>query len=122
MGGHLLMAAVRESGARLLPIDSDAARLPLFNEPFRFSPEQVYAFPDWDLVFKAFVDAGQTYVTEPLAFENDEFLLSTGLGLELSVKQNIQVRIDWGIGLSDLDGETFTSGSNRFHFQFGFLY
>lgn len=107
---------------RLLPVSAVPAQLPMIGQPFRVSAPQVYGYPDWDLVFKGFFDAGKAYNADRLGFENDELLIGTGVGVEISVKQTLQVRIDWGIGLKDLEGGGYTAGSNRFHIQAGLVY
>lgn len=92
----------------------------LFDRPFRFAPEAVYGRPDWDLVLKAFVDYAYVDVSNELAFETDDSLLSTGLGVELALKNNINLRADWGVALEDA-GST-RSGDNRLHLVLTLLY
>ncbi|MGB0767937.1 MAG: ShlB/FhaC/HecB family hemolysin secretion/activation protein, partial [Phycisphaeraceae bacterium] len=93
---------------------------PLFDRPFRYVPESVYGRPDWDFVLKAFVDYAFIDVTDELAFETDENLASAGLGFELSVKNNVSVRAEWGFALEDA-GRT-DAGDSQFHFVLTLLY
>lgn len=95
-------------------------RTALFDRPFRVAPESVYGRPDWDLVLKAFVDYAHLNVTDELAFESDDKLLSTGVGFEVSLKNNLNFRTDWGIALED--GGNAEAGDNAFHFVLTLLY
>lgn len=95
-------------------------RTQLFDRPFRVAPESVYGRPDWDLILKAFVDYAHMDVTDELAFETDENLLGTGLGLELALKNNVNFRAEWGFALEDA-GRT-DAGDSRFHFVLTLLY
>ena len=74
-------------------------------QPFKWAPQQAYGRPDWDLILRAFLDAGQTYNADRLGFENDETLVGVGVGTELQVKQNLSLRVDWGFPLTDLAAE-----------------
>lgn len=95
-------------------------RTELFDRPFRVAPEAVYGRPDWDLILRAFVDYAYVDVTDELAFESDDTLMSTGIGIELALKNNINFRADWGMALQDAGGTE--SGDNRFHFVLTLLY
>ncbi|MFK7789233.1 MAG: ShlB/FhaC/HecB family hemolysin secretion/activation protein [Phycisphaeraceae bacterium] len=95
-------------------------RSQVFDRPFRVAPESVYGRPDWDLVLKAFVDYAYMDVTDELAFETDENLLGTGLGLELALKNNVNFRAEWGFALQDA-GRT-DAGDSQFHFVLTLVY
>ena len=92
----------------------------LFDRPFRVAPDAIYGRPDWDLILKAFFDYAHVDVTNQLAFEADDALMSTGLGVEVSLKNNINLRADWGVALQD--GGTTNAGDNRFHLVLTLLY
>jgi hemolysin activation/secretion protein len=92
----------------------------LGGEPFRFAPDRAYARPDWDLILRAFVDAGQTFSAGPRPGEGDQALVSVGLGVELRFKQNASVRIDWGVPLNDLDAPGARTPDSRVHVRVGF--
>lgn len=103
----------------------------LFGRQFRYFPQQPYGRSDWDLVIRAFFDAGYARNSERLSFEDDELLLGTGLGVELVYRRNVSVRLDWGIALSDTEaGQTvgsefspdWTAGRSRFHVSATILY
>jgi len=69
---------------------------------FRVAPQQVYGRPDWDLILRGFVDAGQTIRNRPelgTAPEYNETLVGAGVGLELLIKGRIRARADWGRGI-----------------------
>ncbi|MFH2001807.1 MAG: ShlB/FhaC/HecB family hemolysin secretion/activation protein [Planctomycetota bacterium] len=111
---------------RGMAIEPDPSRTPLFGESFRFAPQQVYGRPDWDLVFRAFVDAGKTWNADILSvIEKDETPIGTGVGLEFVFKNNISIRADWGIALIEvnkgMDDEVKT-GDSRFHLALTVLF
>ena len=87
----------------------------MFGEPFRTSPQYVYGHPDWDLILKGFVDIGHSIISEPFSFEDDETLIGAGIGVELLYRRNLNVRLDWGFALDDLEAGDVNSGSNRLH-------
>ncbi|MDH3583363.1 MAG: hypothetical protein OER86_04030 [Phycisphaerae bacterium] len=98
---------------RTFAIDPDPYKNMVFGKPFRYAPQEVYGKPDWDLIFRAFVDVGQTFIEDRVAFEKDETLVGTGLGLEFVFRRNFNVRVDWGVALREAGG--VDDGSNRFH-------
>jgi len=99
---------------RSLGIEPDPEEL--FGEPFRVAPQYVYGQPDWDLVLKGFVDIGRSLNANRASFEENETLIGAGVGLELILKRNFNVRLDWGFTLEDLESRNVDSGSNRLHF------
>jgi hemolysin activation/secretion protein len=92
---------------------------------FRWIPQQAYGRPDWDLIARAFVDAGFTFNSSKQAFEHNDTLVGTGLGLELDVQlqhlQNLSVRADWGVPLNALPGGP-SVGDSRFHISATIMY
>jgi hypothetical protein len=87
----------------------------LFGEPFRAAPQFVYGSPDWDLVLKTFLDVGQTYNSNKLSFEADETLVGIGVGVEFLYRRNLNVRVDWGFALEELENGLADDGANRLH-------
>jgi hypothetical protein len=92
----------------------------LFGKPFRYAPQYRYGPVDWDFVLKAFADVARTdVVREESAFESDETLVGAGIGAELAISRNLNVRIDWGFALDeikDASGDTEVDvGDNRVH-------
>jgi hemolysin activation/secretion protein len=69
-----------------------------------------YGHTDWDLIFRAFVDAG--HVTSETVGRPDQTLVGTGVGAELQIKQNFSIRTDLGFALTDKE---VTDGGSRLH-------
>ena len=88
----------------------------LFGEPFRFVPQTVFGRPDWDLIFRGFFDVGRTYISRRQPFETEGILMGAGVGVELQLKQNLDVRVDWGVALRDLPSRGVQAGSSRVYF------
>jgi outer membrane protein assembly factor BamA len=86
----------------------------LFNEPFRVVPQQPYGDADWDLILRAFFDIGRTINSERLSFERNETLIGAGVGVEFAFKINVNVRLDWGFALEDVEDEV-SAGSSQVH-------
>jgi hypothetical protein len=107
--------------SRFLSVAPNPSNFKLFGEPFRLTPEQPYQRPDWDLILRAFVDAGQVLQSRKVAGEFDNTLASAGAGAELQVRQNIDLRGDWGLVLSGL-GTRVKVGSSRFTLIVTLLY
>lgn len=94
----------------------------LFGEPFRAAPQYVYGLPDWDLILRSFIDIGRTWNHDALSFEEDETLIGAGVGAEFIFKRNLNLRVDWGFALRDVDSADVDSGSNTVHFVATFLF
>jgi len=92
----------------------------LFGSTFRYRPERSLGSADWNLLLRAFFDAGHTWHNDRLAFESNQTLVSTGIGCELSFKTNAVLRIDWGIALRDTDNgsDEVDAGDSRLHVVF----
>ena len=93
--------------------------------PFKFAPDRVYGRPDWDFILRAFYDIGDTEITETKNSQPNEFdetLQSVGIGAELQFLQYLNVRLDWGYVLQDLDGSSTEDGDNRLHVAATFLW
>lgn len=99
---------------------TDPTTTPFMGKPFRWAPDQRYGRPDWDLIFKGFVDAGYIGYADQTSIEETETLLSTGLGIELSFMRNFNVRVDWGIVLHDAGPDK--TGDSRVNFVGTILY
>lgn len=87
----------------------------LFNRPFRWAPRTVYTHPDWDLVFKAFVDYGHTSINRPdrSLGDSDNTLLGAGVGIDFQVKRNLFLTVDWAQAMRDVND--VTEGSSQVH-------
>lgn len=96
----------------------DPSNTPLFGEPFRFAPQSVYGRPDWDFIVRGFFDVGHSEIADPFLFEEDVTIAGAGIGVELVLKQNVNIRADWGFALRELEESTGTKvdeGANRLH-------
>jgi hemolysin activation/secretion protein len=91
---------------------------------FRWAPQQAFGQADWDLIFKGFIDAGRTTISNPRPGENDHTLVGAGVGTELNVKRNVSLRLDLGFALEDVKDEpqTVKAGDARLHFSLTLLY
>jgi hemolysin activation/secretion protein len=107
---------------RIFPVQDDPTKTPfLWEKSFRYSPQTVYGRPDWDLIFKAFVDAGQVNLSARQSYEKNATLVGAGLGLEMQIKQNVNLRLDWGVPLNRYQDQV-EAGSSRLHFSLTVLY
>jgi len=105
--------------------DAGDSDLPtLFGKPFRERPAGEYGRPDWDLVFRAFFDAGATDVSDKTGIEANHTLMSTGLGVDFQIRNNITLRLDWGVPLTTVENidDPINSGESRLHFVATFVY
>ncbi len=108
---------------RALPSSDESASV--FGQPFRVVRDGAGAPPDWDLMLKAFLDFGRVTVNERQVFEKNETLLSTGLGAELVIANNVSFRTDWGIVLDEVGSNSpdpIEVGDQRWHFVLTVLY
>ena len=81
------------------------------------APQYVYGRPDWDLVLLGFIDASWVGQAGSLFYENGETLVSAGVGLDLILKTNFRVRLDWGWALESLQNGLYDAGQNRLYVQ-----
>ena len=95
-------------------------------QDFRWAPQQEFGRADWDLIFRTFIDVGQTTNSDPRVGENDETLVGAGIGAELQIKRNLNLRLDWGFALQEVGSEQQDDlvevGSNEVHFSATILY
>ncbi len=110
---------------RLLePYDERSENPPIvFGNPFRVRPHTRYARPDLDVIAKAFLDVGRAENEDRLPFERDETLIGAGVGLEMLVGRNMNLRVDFGVVLSEIEAPTqVNAGSSRLHFVLTLLF
>jgi hemolysin activation/secretion protein len=110
---------------RALPIRR-TVDLPLLGS-FKVTPQQPGGRPDWDLIFRMFVDAARVQLHDRTFFEQNQQLLSAGAGLELQVWRNLAVRLDVGFPLDSgsrrANGERLADRRNPiYHFGLTSLY
>ncbi len=88
---------------------------------FAMRPRTVASIADWDLIFRTFLDYGQTYHNDRLAgLEANHTLLGAGVGLEFQVYNPayLTVRTDLGFALRDdsqVQGREVHVGDSRLH-------
>ena len=96
-------------------------------KPFRWVPDSgTGGAPDWDLVFSAFFDGGTVNNNNAYAFEANTPMYSAGVGLDLTILQNVSLGVDWGWALNSIDnqdaGIQVDSGSSQFWFTATIVY
>jgi hypothetical protein len=87
----------------------------LFKKPFRWAPAEAKGQADWDLLFRAFYDVGETTVNQRRSSEHDHLLMGAGFGGELVMWQNIFIRADWGTAFRSANG--ISKGHHQFYFS-----
>jgi hypothetical protein len=113
--------------ARSLPISRKPVRLPFLGS-VRVTPQQVYGRADWDLMLRAFADAGRSFRnrrTQPLGpSERDETLVGAGVGIELQLGSQLRARLDWARSLKAVGAGAgrVDSGNDEFHLMVNLLY
>jgi len=126
-GDNVMVANVeyRFHVPRTFAIEPDPSKTPLFGRPFRWAPQQLYGRPDWDLIFKTFLDVAVTGNSDRQPTERDETLVGTGVGVEVMVRRNLSARLDWGVALSKVNAgmsDQVNAGDHRLHLVFTLLY
>ncbi len=110
---------------RSFPVELEP-RGTVFGRPFKVAPQQPFGRPDWDLIFRGFVDAGRVMVNEAELFEEDETLIGAGVGVEVQFLRNVSGRVDLGFALQDVEdggGEVRAeAGDARLHVLFTVLF
>jgi hemolysin activation/secretion protein len=113
--------------ARSLPISRKPVRLPFLGS-VRVTPQQVYGRADWDLMLRAFADAGRSFRNrraQPLGpSERDETLVGAGVGIELQLGSQLRARLDWARSLKAVGAGAgrVDSGNDEFHLMVNLLY
>ena len=106
---------------RLFSPDPSPPELPGMGA-FRLRPAHLWDVPDWDLIFRIFSDVAYVEASRALASEEDETLVSTGGGVELSLLRNLTVRVDVGHTLGNLSPSGNQAGETRAHVAATLLY
>lgn len=104
--------------------DRVANRSTFFGEEFRWRPEQPFGRPDWDLIFRTFLDVGRAEQSRKIPGEYNDTLVGAGFGLELQLRRNVFIRSDFGWALDEINDPdtTVSKGSSRVHFSATFVY
>jgi hypothetical protein len=103
--------------AEIPPVDAAKAH------GFAFRPSGISTGPDWDLIFRYFLDYGQTLNNYPFPYESSRQLLGTGVGLELQIFKPLfaSARVDWGyalLGVDDPSVKRVDQGDSRLNVSF----
>lgn len=115
----------KQKGKPGLPEQPDPVRTNLTERgtPFRFRPGTSGAGADWDLIFRGFLDFGQTVNNniQP-SVEVNRTLMGTGVGLELQLFKPLYItlRADLGWALrsqTELVSDPVNAGDTRFNFS-----
>lgn len=110
--------------ARLLTPTSLLAEPPERREGFwgrlNFRAPDVYGLPDWNLLVRGFFDYASLSINDQRPDEIANSLSSVGIGFELQVRSNFNLRVDYGHALktaTNLAGpiENAQKGDSRFH-------
>jgi hemolysin activation/secretion protein len=111
----------------LFPVNPNAGSV--LGHPFRWVPQEPYGPTDWDLIGKAFLDVGEVVNSNRQSYETDSTLVGTGIGMELDIKHNISLMVDWGVALTRLNassaspgGTDVAPGSSQINFVFTVSY
>lgn len=105
----------------LMPLSEvDHPEIKLFGK-YNVRPPYVYGRPDWDLILRGFFDYGYAGINDKRPEDNSLTLISTGVGLELQLFTNFNIRLDWGYVLNTLERggvilDDAEAGDSRFHF------
>ena len=87
------------------------------DDDFRWSPDSATgAMPDWDLALLGFFDAGAIWISDAYSYENNMTLMGAGVGVELSIRQNLKFTVNYGWALKDAETIGVESGDARFYF------
>jgi hemolysin activation/secretion protein len=98
--------------SRALGISPNPTNFKVFGDPFRLLPQQPYQRPDWDFIIRGFIDGGEVLQSRKVPGEFDDTLVGAGAGVELQVRQNLDIRADYGVALDALSGRV-SAGSSQ---------
>ena len=99
----------------------------IFGQDVKFRPRFVYDTADWDLALKVFYDMAVTENNKALTGEFDQTLSSAGIGIDFKYKRFINMRLDWGYVLEDMDSfdsvePAAEKGDSRVHFSLTLIF
>ncbi len=97
---------------RLFPIQAAPKRVPLIGD-FKVARNQPYGRPDWDFIVRGFFDGARVTLNNKQAGQNDETLLSPGVGGVLRFKDNLVFSIDWGYALKAIRNGLVKKGASE---------
>jgi len=113
---------------------------PLMGGTFQYQPGSIDTPGDYDLIAKLFVDGGYVHTNghsddpagtvDHVNGEVDNYLIGIGPGLELQIRDNLNIQVDYGVALTKIkgtvddtpDADEVSRGSGRFNFIFTLVY
>ena len=110
----LVRAEYRYHLPMALAIRGEPAHLPWIGD-FRVAPPRVYGRPDWDLVLRVFSDFGRAFYSDAVGGEEDQTLWGAGVGVELVIRRNLSLRVDWAFALDEIPEDGVDSGDSEMH-------
>jgi len=119
-----LFAATFEYRLHLPRLFAPGEPVDLLGQPFHVRPDRPLGRVDWDLIGRAFVDVGRVVHNDRLNFEDNLTLAGAGVGIELVLKRNLNLRADWAFALQDEENgtESVDAGSSEVHLVFTVSY
>ncbi len=107
---------------QIFQIQREPVQVPVIGD-FRIARPRVYGRPDWDLILRVFIDGASVLQSTPREpFDNNETLLSAGIGGELQLWRNVIGRVDLGVALADSDDLDVDRGDTEVHLSVTTLY
>lgn len=110
---------------RSFPVELEP-RTTVFGRPFKVAPQQPFGRPDWDLIFRGFLDVGRTMVSDKQGIERDHTLIGAGVGVEVQFLRNVSARADLGFALRDVEmgdgSKEAEAGDARLHLLLTILF
>jgi Haemolysin secretion/activation protein ShlB/FhaC/HecB len=113
---------------------------PLMGGSFQYQPGAIDTPGDYDLIGKLFIDGGYVHTNghsdvptgtvDHVNGEVDNYLIGVGPGLELQIRDNLNIQVDYGVALTKVKGtvdnqpneDEVSRGSGRFNLIFTFVY
>ena len=91
---------------------------------FNYRAPTLYGLPDWNFLARVFVDWGSLQINNTNQFtEVEQDLSSVGFGVEFKYRSRLNIRLDYGIILNELESTVDNvaladseKGDSRFHF------
>lgn len=96
----------------------------VFGRPVRWRPERELGPTDWNLLLRAFLDAGRSAHNDRRVGERHVTAVGAGLGAEVQLRHHLTLRADWAFALRDADRgtEPVDAGDSELHMVFTLAY
>ena len=106
---------------RMLP-PSATTNKKVWGKEFYLKPKYKGGPTDWDLIFRAFLDVGRVTNNNPVAFELDQTLIGTGIGMEFIFSDFLYARWDLGFRGRSVRELNLKHGDARHHGTITFVF